>query len=64
MFKINQIKLFLESVFAEYKKVTWPNRQETISVTILVVILVIFFSIYVGTIDFLLTLIMGILFSR
>ena len=61
---LNQIKLFLESVFAEYKKVTWPTRQETISVTILVVILVIFFSIYVGAIDFMLTFIMGILFSR
>ena len=58
---LNQIKLFLESVFAEYKKVTWPNRQETISVTILVVILVIFISIYVGIIDFMLTFLMGIL---
>jgi preprotein translocase subunit SecE len=64
MFKTNQIKLFLESVIAEYKKVTWPTRQETISVTILVVILVMFFAVYVGMIDFFLTFIMGILVSR
>jgi preprotein translocase subunit SecE len=57
----NNIKLFFLSVFAEYKKVTWPNRDEVVNVTMLVGVLVVFFSIYIGLVDFLLTIILGFL---
>lgn len=56
---VNQLKSFFTSVFAEYKKVTWPSRKQVISATIMVGILVVFFSIYIGFIDFILTIVMA-----
>ncbi|MCD6454145.1 MAG: preprotein translocase subunit SecE [Candidatus Aminicenantes bacterium] len=37
---------FLREVRAELKKVTWPTSKEVVGTTIVVLILVVFFSIY------------------
>ncbi len=45
-------KQFLLEVASELKKVTWPNRKETLGATGVVLILVIIVSIYLGLVDY------------
>ena len=61
MVLVNTISNFFKEVYGEYKKVTWPSRKQTISATIMVVIMVVFFAIYIGAVDYCLTIIMGLL---
>jgi preprotein translocase subunit SecE len=50
---------FVKDSVAELKKSTWLSRQEVIQSTILVGIVVVLVSAYVGIIDFGLTRILG-----
>jgi preprotein translocase subunit SecE len=45
---------FLGEVWSELKKVHWPNRKETYSATIVVVIVTMIVALYLGLVDFLL----------
>jgi len=38
------------------KKVSWPGRQEVVGTTIVVVVAVFFFGLYLGLVDYLLSL--------
>ena len=49
-------KQFYLDVRSEMKKVSWPNRQEVMSTTIVVTIAVFFFGLYLGLVDYLLGL--------
>ncbi len=42
---------FLREVKIELKKVTWPTRKQTMGSTVVVVILVIIFSLFLGLVD-------------
>ena len=42
---------FLREVKVELKKVTWPSRKQTIGSTIVVIILVIVISLFLGLVD-------------
>lgn len=46
---------FLVGVQKEFSKVVWPTRSELIGTTIVVLVLMVFFAIYVGAVDFLLS---------
>ena len=61
MVLFHTISNFFKEVYGEYKKVTWPSRKQTISATMMVVIMVVFFAIYIGIVDYFLTIIMGLL---
>ena len=50
-----QSKNFLAEAIQELKKVTWPNRKETLGTTGVVLILVFFIGAYLGLVDFLLS---------
>lgn len=50
MFK--KISEFLKEVKVEMKKVSWPNRKETVSSTTIVITVVIFLSVFIGICDF------------
>ena len=50
-----QSKDFLSEAVQELKKVTWPNRKETLGTTGVVLILVFFIGAYLGLVDFLLS---------
>ena len=54
---IENLKKFLKEVKAEMSKVIWPNWTELKGSTILVVIVSIFFAVYVGVVDVILSLI-------
>lgn len=43
---------FLREVKIELKKVTWPSRKQTMGSTVVVIILVIIVSLFLGLVDF------------
>jgi preprotein translocase subunit SecE len=45
-------KQFVVEAVQELKKVTWPNRKETLGTTGVVIFLVIIVAIYLGVVDF------------
>jgi preprotein translocase subunit SecE len=49
-------KQFYLDVRSEMKKVSWPGRQEVVGTTIVVVVAVFFFGLYLGLVDYLLQL--------
>ena len=48
----NKISTFLQAVKAEMKKVTWPNRSRIIRSTLVVLVTIVIFGIFIGGIDF------------
>ncbi|MFP3866960.1 MAG: preprotein translocase subunit SecE [Desulfobacteraceae bacterium] len=46
-----QTKQFFNEAVIELKKVTWPGRKETLGSTAVVIILVIFISVFLGLVD-------------
>ena len=54
---------FLTDVRVELKKVTWPNRQDTLSSTAVVIVVVFIISFYLGFIDILLSRMVTALFG-
>ncbi|MDO5707132.1 MAG: preprotein translocase subunit SecE [Andreesenia angusta] len=49
--KQQQNSNFLKSVKAEFKKITWPTKEELINHTIVVLVFCIFISLFVWLID-------------
>jgi preprotein translocase subunit SecE len=43
---------FLREVRVELKKVTWPSRKQTLGSTVVVIILVMIISLFLGIVDF------------
>ena len=52
---LKKTRTFLTDVRVELKKVTWPNRQDTLSSTAVVIVVVFIISFYHGFIDILLS---------
>jgi len=48
---IEKAKQFLYEVKIEFKKITWPSRQETIRTTVAVISFTLFISFYLGLVD-------------
>lgn len=46
---------------SELKKVTWPSREETIKLTVVVITVSLIIAAYIGIIDFLLVQILNLL---
>lgn len=53
--KINDGMQFLRGVRKEFSKVVWPTKSDLIGSTTIVLLLVVFFAVYVGLVDFLLS---------
>lgn len=49
--RIEKIAQFLREVKIELKKITWPTRKQTIGSTIVVIILVMIVSLFLGLVD-------------
>ena len=60
---LNKTRTFLTDVRVELKKVTWPNRQDTLSSTAVVIVVVFIISFYLGFIDILLSRMVTALFG-
>jgi preprotein translocase subunit SecE len=59
MFK--KISNYLNEVKLELKKVSWSNREELISSTMVVLSSVFFLAVFIGLCDFILSKLMGML---
>ncbi|MDI6892656.1 MAG: preprotein translocase subunit SecE [Actinomycetota bacterium] len=49
---LTRLSQYLREVRRELKKVTWPSKQEIVASTIVVLIVVIFFALFIGGLDF------------
>ena len=50
---------FYQDVRSELRKVTFPNRKETIASTAVVITVVFIIAIYLGMVDFVLSMVLG-----
>lgn len=62
--KIASPTKFVREVIAELKKVTWPTRQETIKLTIVVIGISIAVGLFVGVLDSIFLRLTGLIFGR
>lgn len=58
--KLSSIK-YISEVSTELRKVSWPSRNDTIEMTILVVSVSTLVAAYLGGLDYLFTQLMGLL---
>jgi len=61
---MDSVKRFLLEVRAEFKKVSWPSRAETTVLTILVMLLLVVMTVYIGAWDFVFQNAIGWILSR
>ena len=59
---MNKVVLFFKESYAELKKGVWPSRQEVVSSTWIVIISTLIFAGVLGLVDFLLILLMDVIF--
>lgn len=55
---------FIREVIAELKKVTWPTREETIKLTVVVIVISILVGAFIGGLDSLFLKASTLLFKR
>ena len=48
------IRIFLQEVHAEFRKIVWPEKKVTMGLTGFVIVLVVVISLYLGSVDLLL----------
>ncbi len=58
---VNKVTKFLRDARAELRKVTWPNRKELTTYTIVVIAITIIVSLFVGPADWLFSQLFGLL---
>ena len=53
-FDMARVNRFFADVKSEFGKIVWPNRKQTTGSTVVVVVLVMLISVYLGAVDLLL----------
>ena len=61
--KFEELRIFFEQSKMELKKVVWPDKQETISTSSAVLLLVVVMAFFLGIVDLVLTKIMAAILS-
>lgn len=56
-----KIKEYFQQVVSELRKTTWPSKEATKNMTILVLLSVAFLALFIGLVDFFLQKIMTVL---
>lgn len=62
--KENRIARYIRETRAELRKVVWPTREEAVNLTIIVVAAILAMSIFLGAIDYVLTVILRFFIAR
>ena len=52
---VTRIKEFVQDVLVEFRKVTWPSRQELVNSTAVVIVVTIVLAFFLGGVDIVLT---------
>jgi preprotein translocase subunit SecE len=60
---VGEVIKFLSEVKLEFAKVVWPKTNEFVGSTVIVLVLVAIFSVYLATIDYSFTKLMNYIFS-
>ena len=55
---------FVREVLAELKKVTWPTKQETLKLTVVVIAISVIVGAFIGALDTMFLRITGFFFRR
>jgi preprotein translocase subunit SecE len=48
---VGRLKEFVEEVLAEFRKVTWPSRQELVNSTVVVIVVTVVLAFFLGAVD-------------
>ncbi len=48
---IGRVKEFVQDVLAEFRKVTWPTRQELVNSTVVVIVVTVVLAFFLGAVD-------------
>ena len=59
---IDKLKEFLSGVRGEMSKVTWPERAQVQTATVLIIILVTILAAVIGALDLIITQVLGLFF--
>lgn len=57
------IRRYFSETIGELKKVNWPSRKEATNLTIVVLIVLVVMSVYLGLLDVIFSQLMGLIFS-
>jgi preprotein translocase subunit SecE len=52
---VTRIKEFVQDVLVEFRKVTWPSRQELVNSTAVVIVVTVVLAFFLGGVDIALT---------
>jgi preprotein translocase subunit SecE len=52
---VTRIKEFVQDVLVEFRKVTWPSRQELVNSTTVVIVVTVVLAFFLGGVDIALT---------
>jgi preprotein translocase subunit SecE len=52
---LTRVREFVQDVLVEFRKVTWPNRQELINSTTVVIVVTVVLAFFLGGVDIALT---------
>lgn len=58
---LKKIKAYFREVLTELKQTTWPSKENTKNMTLLVIFVATLLALYLGSLDFLLQKIMEVL---
>jgi preprotein translocase subunit SecE len=61
--RIDDLRVFFDQAKVELKKVVWPDKQETISTSSAVLLLVVVMALFLGVVDLVLTKIIAAVLS-
>ena len=48
---VTRVREFVQEVLAEFRKVTWPSRQELVNSTVVVIVVTVVLSLFLGAVD-------------
>ncbi|MET0484804.1 MAG: preprotein translocase subunit SecE [Candidatus Rokuibacteriota bacterium] len=48
---VTRVREFVQEVLAEFRKVTWPSRQELVNSTVVVIAVTVVLSLFLGGVD-------------
>jgi len=48
---VARVREFAQEVLAEFRKVTWPSRQELVNSTVVVVVVTVVLAFFLGGVD-------------
>lgn len=48
---VRRVQEFIRQVISEFRKVTWPSRQELVNSTVVVIVLTVILAFFLGGVD-------------